>query len=1140
MKKFLLAGLLFMTSLARAFAGYVEPAPDAHTFEVSVNSCGWTCSVIDENAKTVSISLVWMPKNQYGVEEGNMLVPSAVFDESSSEVYEVVQIGPTRLEPNYDRIYIPATVQVISDWAFTSAIYTHVNSFEIEKGNIPLDLGHITISTWEESVKSIEIGRSISGGGFYYPEDGYVEIAHVKINDSVSEISTRLFDGNLFIKEVEFENWSNWYTNTKISCLEANPYRSGETEIYAGGYKITTAEIPVNATEIGDFKNAGLKFEGELILPTTLKKIGAYAFQNQKDLFYVEFPDGMEEIGAHAFEGCDALTINSLPETVSSIGEYAFAKCNAIPSIILPENLTYLGAGAFSEMANLQKAVLFSGLTAVPEDLCRDCRKLETVYLPKKASTIGNRAFMDTSIEEIILPEMLEVIGDQAFCHSRNSYSYGISTLSKINFPSSLKEIGREAFSNQDLRSLQFKEGLEKIGEMAFDWNDNISNVSFPSTLKEIKAGAFSPWNSSSVIGRVLLPSSLTILEHDAFGFEIGEMTVGDGVSNLTIGSLGKPSILTIGSAIKSIENGAIDFANLRVLRMKPSTPPSLASAFDLTEQQIDKITFIVPKGAKDTYERNPRWNIFNILEEGESDVVVYCDGTTPITEEIRVQSGIMPSMVTGLTVTGTLSESDWRLIRENMVSLINLDLSSISNTEIPKDGLSNMSLLCTVKLPAKLKKIGDSAFSGCALMDTSFLPDSVEEIGNFAFSCCMMLSIDSLPESLETLGWNTFYRCNSLRQITAGSNLKEIGADAFNSSNSLEYVDLSVSQISKLSNGVFTSCSSLNTVSLPESLTEIEDGAFYNTSLEAINIPQTVQTIGSQAFFGTKLRTVTIPEGIKVLESGVFSSCNRLISVNLPKNLTLIHDLPSSVMGISCPAVDAPEAISGAFSGLSARRCSLTVPRQSYRSYLNAPQWGMFANLVNSLDVEIAPDVEVTVIDEQEYQTICEEEALKEEAESPVVDENGVAPKRVAARRAARADYITTGRNYMSVFNGATLGSPKTSKGTRIFLNLLPEAKLAGVYYNNVDITSQVVDGSFVLPENAIGSLRIATDYSNSIAEINASSSFEISPDAYVEVFDATGRKVAAGVRSEVESALAPGLYIFKSAEKSEKHLVK
>ena len=59
-------------------------------------------------------------------------------------------------------------------------------------------------------------------------------------------------------------------------------------------------------------------------LPSTLKKIGNYAFAYNSKVKSYDVPFGVEMIGVSAFENCISMTEVTLPDTVSTISKNAF------------------------------------------------------------------------------------------------------------------------------------------------------------------------------------------------------------------------------------------------------------------------------------------------------------------------------------------------------------------------------------------------------------------------------------------------------------------------------------------------------------------------------------------------------------------------------------------------------------------------------------------------------------------------------------------------------------------------------------------------------------------------------------------------------------------------------------------------
>lgn len=96
---------------------------------------------------------------------------------------------------------------------------------------------------------------------------------------------------------------------------------------------------------------------------------------------------------------------------------------------------------------------------------------------------------------------------------------------------------------------------------------------------------------------------------------------------------------------------------------------------------------------------------------------------------------------------------------------------------------------------------------------------------------------------------------------------------------------------ITNISNRAFDGCTSLTSITLPESLTSIKAGAFNDcTSLESITIPDGVTTIDASAFSNcTSITSVTIPSSVTYIGGSAFYNCTSLESITLPERLTII-----------------------------------------------------------------------------------------------------------------------------------------------------------------------------------------------------------------------------------------------------------
>ena len=87
---------------------------------------------------------------------------------------------------------------------------------------------------------------------------------------------------------------------------------------------------------------------------------------------------------------------------------------------------------------------------------------------------------------------------------------------------------------------------------------------------------------------------------------------------------------------------------------------------------------------------------------------------------------------------------------------------------------------------------------------------------------------------------------------------------------------------VTSIGSYAFYYCTSLNSVTIPNSVISIGSYAFYNcTSLTSVTIPNSVTSIGDRAFsYCTSLTSVTIPNSVTSIGSSAFNSCSSLSTI--------------------------------------------------------------------------------------------------------------------------------------------------------------------------------------------------------------------------------------------------------------------
>ncbi len=124
--------------------------------------------------------------------------------------------------------------------------------------------------------------------------------------------------------------------------------------------------IKKGVTAIADFAFKGCKKLKEIILPSTLKKIGAYAFE-ECPIKNITIPKSVKSIEPGAFAGSSIKSI-TIPKTVKKLGEGVFGDCKKLESITMPGNI---GVIKYEEPDDEYQPKSFVG------DSCKSLKKIK-------------------------------------------------------------------------------------------------------------------------------------------------------------------------------------------------------------------------------------------------------------------------------------------------------------------------------------------------------------------------------------------------------------------------------------------------------------------------------------------------------------------------------------------------------------------------------------------------------------------------------------------------------------------------------------------------------------------------------------------------------------------------------------------
>lgn len=484
--------------------------------------------------------------------------------------------------------------------------------------------------------------------------------------------------------------------------------------------------------------------------------------------------------------------------------------------------------------------------------------------------------------------------------------------------------IGEKAFYEcAGLKTVAFEEGtqLVSIDREAFRFCNNLVSIAIPNSVTSIGAFAF---RECGALRTVTIPTGVTTLTEGVFQFCSGleEITIPDNVAEIHNSAFNGCESLTNVSISQGVQTVGIqafmDCTNLNLI------------TFNGTVEQWNAID----KAGNWNYNSN---NLTHVYCVADGQYVHLQDSE----DETVTDAAVEPTCTaTGLTEGSHCSVCNEVIVAQEVVDAFGHDYTpTVTDPTATEDGY--VTYVCTRCDDTYTEDIIPSSFeiksNNRALVGYTGEEDEVLEIpavfqdngtwyritgiGAEAFYDCTELKDVTIPSSVKTIGNAAFRNCTSMETVVfeVGSQITEIKMNAFRDCKVLENIVLP-SRLVTIGSNVFWGCENLQSITIPASLKEIGQAAFYNckaglkvyvTDVEAwlkIDINDNnysnpnftnstyngVSTLHFLDADGNEVTELTIPEGVTTIRKYAFAGANQLTNITIPVSVTSIEAVVS------------------------------------------------------------------------------------------------------------------------------------------------------------------------------------------------------------------------------------------------------
>lgn len=801
----------------------------------------------------------------------------------------------------------------------------------------------------KSGIKKIVIEDGVTTIGNYLLKgyDNKDSIEEVRIEGNITKIGNYAFDNCYNLAKINFKEGINEigrYAFENCEKLEIvvlpNTVKTLGKYCFSECHNLKTLTLSNSLKVIPERAFQRCFNIEEVILPENLEDIGEGAFYLCKGIENITFPASIKSMGEISFADCEKLKNVVFKEgATGNLSFQMFRGCNKLENIVVPKSITSIEEQAFLDCKNLATVVVMGNTTKVRysnfSNPFEQCSNLRTI---KGYSCSYIKRYYDS-----LSKDQKDQITFEAFEGKLHQWS----TEKEVIKEPTCTEEGENVYRCEICGATKKAENSLAYGHK---WNEGVVTKEATETEEGVRTYTCSRCNETKTEPIPKLPSIQ--IEDASYGWlavntlHIKGITNKDASYYVTYVPRGddKPeydqqheredtsdNYISAQITVPNYEidvyiyavdkNGNVTYAKITPDYTQRPQKPTIKVGDNITASVDGDTVTITGKG--ETYDES--W-CFDEINKNTVKHIIVKDGVSSLGSSIfygfsQVKDVKLPTSLKsigygafekcdslqeltipeGVTNIGNgIINSCTSIKKISLPSTLNtiprlIDMESTGDMQLDEivlnDGIKtlgnyafwNFRNLKNIIIPESVTNIGESAFHGCTALSNLTLPDSITEIDGEAFSNCVSLGKVTLPKNLTLLGNDVFEYCNA--EITFPSSLEripELGMNAVRKVNISEGVKI-------IGEDAFWACSNLKEITLPSTITSIESGAFFNTSISGFNYPQNIDSIPINAFCGTKLTEFSVPPKVTEINDDAFYNCTDLVKISIPESVKYI-----------------------------------------------------------------------------------------------------------------------------------------------------------------------------------------------------------------------------------------------------------